>query len=374
MCDAAFNCSFCVRYVLINYLVYDMGLRHMGDAVISISEFGESCKPAIQSVLNNSEQFRALHIVQRGNDNGRIPLYKGWSEHLEQLKQRGLEPVWHTEFDASRVHIESELIVHIAPDVQILKGALDQLHMDGYAYAGVTSSLVMGKSSAWDTFVLGFLPVLLLWDTLRSWFNLGCYYRTCDLRAQTLERTYPRVVKLSAPRWWMWGIWTRIRRQVYGGYALLQIPDQDGTSFMLRTLQTHNHLGLNIRPWLYNWAYEYPSYDLNYTGLGVWSVFAFSIYYLACALPFWTVFIGGYRGYFWWLLVRDPLHPAWITLHTVHAALASWVAKMYLRFETPYAFTLHFVLYPLYFTMFPFMVVYARWFHVPQNKWVKKTD
>lgn len=347
----------------------------VGDAVITISGYGESCEPGVQSVLRNASRFAALHIVQHGHNHGQTPLYPGWKRDEERLSEANLQPIWHTDFDPSLV--KSEAIVHVAPDHQVLEGAMDQLQQEmdsGYTWNthfGVTCSTVVERvDGVWDVLVLGILPVLLLLDTLRSWFNFRRYYRTADLRAQTVVRTYPGRVYMGHVRWYMWEVFTCIQRSVYGGPALLQIPTGESASdFVLRTISTHNHLRVNLRPWLWSWVRGNPDNNPLYTGLGAWWILAFIIYYTTCAFPWWTFIMGNYRGYFWWLFVRNPWHPGWITMHAVHSIFAAWLSRMYLEFpHGTRAWSIHACLFPVYFTLSPLWLLYGR-LHISKNTW-----
>jgi len=335
------------------------------DAVIEISEFAESCVHGVRSVLRNRERFCALHMVQYGHDGGATPPYAGWEADVAAL---GFPVVWHTTLDPTK--LLSEVVVYVQPDHQVLEGALQELmepmedpHARDVEY-GVSSVLYIEEEAeasppslarllrqAWGALILGFVPVLLVLDSLRSAFNMRRYHRTCDLRAQLVTRTYPKRVELAPTRWYLWEFFTRIHRSVYGGAALMQMVDISFSpgAFVLRTIKTHRHLG-----WRTLWSWWFP----------------FLVYYAVFALPWWmpAVFGSQYRGYFSLLLVRNPLHPAWLTLYTLHAAAAAILSWVYIRYPRTWMWGLHATLFPVYFTLSPLILLYGR-FYVSHAAW-----
>jgi hypothetical protein len=325
------------------------------DAVVEISEFAESCEYAIKSIVRNKARFCAVHIVH----SGATPMYEGW-----EADQRALDPlplVWHNmTLDPARLH--SEVAVHVPPDVQALEAAFQELadatdnpHTRDTEF-GVSSVLYFEDRLGWASLLaLGFLPVLLLLDTFRYVFNMRRYHRTSDLRANFVVRTHPRRVYVAPTRWYLWEAFTQVHRSIYGGAACMQMVGggnapgvSNGVSFLLRTLKTHRHMGW--RTLVFWWL-------------------PFVLYYATFALPWWMLFVDGqYRGYFAAFIVRNVMHPGWITMYTAHATVGAALAWIYIRYPQPWMWAVHALLFPVYFTLSPILYVYAR-FHVSHAAW-----
>lgn len=349
------------------------------DAVVSISEFAESPKPAIKSVLRYPARFKALHIEQYGYSTT-AELYPGWKEDLAELTRHNLTPVWHSVLDPTK--LVTRALVHISPDLQVKDAALDMLSEDmennhkwnsHFAVSSITHLDNIKKPSDYlSSLLYGFIVVLAVFDSFRSFFNGFRYHRTADLRAQTVYVTYPSTVELAPTRWWTWLIFTRVGVISKGGSALMQVPSyiDGGASFVLRTIKTHKHLGI-----------------------GVWIPFFF-LYYLFFAWPWWTPFFASYRipyisRVFGWLLEREPpfywiiqyfvlgdrtvvFNPVWQVVHVLHLCVVATITYMYIVLP-PKLNGVIVLAYPIYLMMLPVLIVYS-WFHVSRAGWVIEED
>lgn len=344
------------------------------DVVIDLTEFAVCCEPAIKSILRYPTLFAALHLVQPGFSTT-ATLYDQWKVHLGRLKTLGLEPIWHSELNADK--LKTRAVIHMQPDHQVRDGALEALLQDMHdnnkwnSHFGVSSITKLDHAVPGVIFY-GFLLVLGVFDSLRSFFNGFRYHRTADLRGQATYITFPATVTLASMRWWTWLLFTRVSPIQKGGAALMQIPSKkdSGLDFVLRTLKTHNHLGF-----------------------GLWILF-FVVYYALFAWPWWSSFFAVFKipivsrmlpfilereppGY--WLfevyvLGRVGVHVSTLaqTIQLLHLAAVGMVTYMY--FELPMNSAAAFILlYPFYLAAFPLLYVLS-YFHTSRAAWTVEEE
>jgi hypothetical protein len=335
----------------------------LGEAVITVSEFNECIEPAIKSVIRNRTYFKGLHIVKYGY-NSDENLYADWANDLATLIHQNLAPVWHSEFDPSKM--KQQAVIHIQPDHQIKNGALDILYKDMQKHSGqslfaVTSETDLSEKKVTIKKLLqvpfyGFLLVILALDTLRSLFNLTRYHRTVDLRGQTVTTTYPRRAWLTERRWWLWFFYTRVCGTERGGPALGQTPvEKDrGIVFVLRHIKTH--MGM---------------------GLGTW-IFLYIFYYYLFAYPWWNGFFTSFAKTnmpqintaitnLQWVFVRNPFSSLSIVVYCLNCIFVTAFATIYFTF--PYRITaLLCVLFPVFLTASPVWFLIGR-FYISKASW-----
>lgn len=337
--------------------------QFLGEAVITVSDFNESIEPAIKSVVRNHSYFKALHIVKYGY-NSQEDQYGDWQNDLALLTQHNLVPIWHSEFDASRMI--QQAVIHIQPDHQIKNGALDVLYGDmqkNYTQSlfSVTSETDLSEKKVTIKKLLqvpfyGFLLVVLALDVIRSIWNLTRYHRTVDLRAQTVTTTYPKRAWLTERRWWLWVFYTRVSGSNGGGAALGQTPTEKdrGIVFVLRHIKTHARMGL-----------------------GVW-IFMYIVYYYLFAYPWWNSFFLSFGktpitqvntaiSNMQWLLVRNPFSSLSMIMYCINTIFVTAFATIYFTF--PYrTMTFLCVLFPAFLTASPIMFLIGR-FYISKASW-----
>lgn len=341
------------------------------DAVITLSGAGESPERAITSVLANARYFCALHIVQEAYSSTRN-LYPGWRKDVDQLRAAGLNPVWHIRLDPRQ--LKSRAVVYIEPDLGVLDSALDTLFADMLQNAHRKSQFAVcsvlsipyatgdwKRSRAWiDVSAYGFLLVLMMMDTFRWLVNATRYHRTSDLRAQTVATTYPSTSQLVERPRFRWLLWTGVAPTLRGQGSVVQTPSgarDGGWAFVMRTIEKHNHLGL----WLSLWPW------------------AFALYYLVFAWPWWNTLLGSTSSASLWTLLvnspltassvwsvttqalfqRNPTGPVWLAGYLLHGACVALVAHASLNLPmgaTPALI----LLYPFYLALFPLIYVVGR--------------
>jgi hypothetical protein len=340
------------------------------DIAINLTEFNVCCKNAVRSVLRYPNHFAAMHLIQYGYSTT-AELYPGWKEDLAKLTENGLAPIWHSELDANK--LKSRAIIHLQPDGQLRDAALDALlqdmndHHKNASHFAVSSVTNLEHQSPRSIPFYGFLLVLAVFDSLRSFFLGFRYHKTSDLRATTTYITFPATVEFAAYRWWAWLFFTRISPVQSGGAALQQIPDKKdaGASFVLRTIKTHNRMGI-----------------------GLWMI-GFALYYALFAWPWWSSFFAHYKipyisKLFSFILEREPpiyglvqvyllgykgvyVNLAWQVIQLLHLAFVGVIAYIYILF--PYNGGAGLVLlYPFYLAAFPFLYVFSR-FYVSRAAW-----
>jgi len=341
------------------------------DVAVDLTEFAVCCAPAIKSIIRHRKHFAALHLVQYGYS-ALAELYPGWNKDMVDLK---LPIIWHSELDPAR--LKTRAVVHLQPDHQLRDGALEALLQDmrdnhkWNSHFGVSSvaKLDTGRENLLGLPFYGFLLVLGVFDSLRSFYSGFRYHRTADLRGQTTYITFPNTVTLAPNRWWTWLCFTRVAVIQSGGSALQQIPAQKdaGVNFVLRTLKTHRHMGV-----------------------GVW-MFFFALYYALFAWPWWSTFFAHYRipyisRMFAFVLERDPplywvfevyflgrknvpLNVLAQIIQLLHLVMVGTISYLYFSFYSNGGTGL-ILLYPLYLAAFPLIYVFS-YFYASGATWSK---
>lgn len=318
-------------------------------AVISISDRGESCQEAIETVLSNHKFFKDLHIVYFAGKEDTV-YYEGWLKDLEELKALGLEPIRHSTLNLQK--LGTLLKIDIPPDMDAGEGAfymlLDTMAVTSVNEMGVVSDMNIdpqeqGKAGAQTIleamFAYGFLLVLLILDSMRSAFRLFQYHRTNDLRATRLSTVYPGKTRAPTDRWWMWWIFTGVAASKRGGNACIQraggTPENSGLNLLIRTVKTHRYM---------SWT-------------GVW-LLAYLFYYLIFAYPWWNGLLSeGTRLGDW--LIRDVTSILWITMHIVHLFVVGCISWIYM--EVPYKlYGFHVIFYPFFLTLSPLVFFLSK--------------
>ena len=333
-------------------------------AVISISEFDESCEQAVASILENPSYFDQLLLVKQGFSSLTEP-YKGFQADVGELEKLGINVSWQSQLNVAAC--KARAIVRLEPDVRVTDGAIKTLiddmleQSDSKDHFAVSSILILDTEKSpplVESMSYGFLLVIMMLDSFRSLFAMFRYNRTVDLRGQLLSISFPNRVRLAPNRWWAWWIGTGICRTRYGGSAAIQMPDEkdQGVSFVLRTIKTHNHMGI-----------------------GIWMLFFF-IYYALFAFPIWNWFLSPHSMLGRWL-VRDMTALYWLIpyiLHTALVAIVAWWSAEFPKTYVPFAgyrgllLPIQVLLYTFYLTASPLVLVYGR-FHLSRAAWASAT-
>ncbi len=328
-------------------------------AIITISAADESPEQAVTSVLENQRFFEDLHIVKFGYSS-HAHLYNGWDQDLEDLKACGLDPVWHSELDVSK--LRSRAAIEIEPDLRVCDGAFCTLFKDmetntNCDHFGVSSITYIRLEDhkdprAWiEALTYGFLLVVMMLDSLRSLANLSLYHRSVDLRGRLITTTWPNRVRLAPHRGWVWytGWFTwwfqsGISTSKHAGAACMQLPSQkdQGFALVLRTIKTHKHMGF-----------------------GIWLI-GYLLYWLLFAWPIWTPFVNPHSRIGMWF-ARDMTALYWIIPYMLHTVVVGYIAWLYMEFPLR-LLPLQVVLYTFYLTASPAIFLYAR-FHKPRGAW-----
>lgn len=320
--------------------------------VIQVSEFHEPATAAVTSILENRAFIEDVHIVQYGY----INTLPHWDDLMAKLSAVGLTATWHSQLDASKLRCKA--VVVLPADLYAGSSAFEALRDTIDAYGGQTRGLM--RYGGYDQFAVsstvyndaanvsvsyGWLCVILVLDTLRQWINFGHYHRSCDLRAFAVSSYWskdePRV-SLPPHRWWRWWIGTGVCPPLSVGSACTQIPQlQHGFAFVLRTLKTHQSMGL-----------------------GIW-LLGFLLYYGLFAIPWWGALINE-QTRLWWIARSgtwwNPLSWTWywLTAHLLHmAAVGVLVYSNIILANANHMATLFVLAYPLYLTLMPALLIYA---------------
>lgn len=341
-------------------VVVKVPLERRVSAIICISAANESPQRAITTVLKNAQFFEDVHLVKFGYSS-HAQLYDTWDLDLEDLRNAGLDPVWHSELDASK--IKTRAPIYLEPDLYVSDGAFVTMFADmernpgcdHFAVTAITYIDIGDKTRdprAWfETLSYGFLLVVLMLDTFRSILSLGLYHRTIDLRCRLLTATWPNRVRLAPFRDWVWysgwipwwlssGISTS--KSVESGCMQLPSSKDQGWSFVLRTIKTH-----------------------RYMGFGIW-IIGYLFYWFLFAWPFWTPLINPESSVGKWFS-RDMTAWYWIALYVIHTLTVGYIGVSYMKFPL-HLLPLEALFYTFYLTVSPIVFVYGR-FHKPRTSW-----
>lgn len=334
--------------------------ERLAEAVITISPHCESPQRGIQSVIDNAGYFGdAVHLVKYGYDTKRL-LYPQWPEDVKRMEKLGLRIVWHSDFDPSL--LTHRAIIHVPPDAQVSDGALEVLYRDMSAWNvwctqfSVSSVTYLNDEHySWknpqdilNALTYGFLLVILMMDTFRAWWQLGCYYRTQDLRAQTVYMTYPNRTEVARERRLLWSMLSQTFWCRRGDAALLQAPEyaDSGANFVLRTIREHNRMGL-----------------------GFWYI-GYLMYYLLFAWPWWGATYSQSESIMGYILNRNMASAFWISAYSFHTLVVAIVAWIYMEFPLR-MLPVQVFFYTFYLTLSPLVFFYGR-IHRSHASWIKK--
>lgn len=342
------------------------------DCVITISGDGESANTGIDSYLRFLQSrpdacTKTLHIVKQG-----LSLRDDLSEEARlALEEREITLVPHNVFDPSLVSTEARAVIFIGPDLQVTEVGMDRLvelldtYNKSYSEFALSSTLKFDlRHHRWrdpwnwiNTSAYGMLIVLLMLDIWRSLVSLTKYHRTVDLRAQTLNVTYPQRAELREGRWWTWWLWTGVCGVEDGGSDVVQIiddPEVAGWPLVFRTIGQHRRFSLPALVW--------PA--------------CFWIYYFFASWPWWnflfassnTQAYGGYMQVVHTIFYRDLWKPIWLGFYAIQ--LVPVLVCTWLYLDLPLRTTpLHVLAYGGWLAIFPLVFVYARFLRLGRHSW-----
>jgi hypothetical protein len=334
-------------------------LERRASAIICISAADESPEQAIASVLENQQFFEDVHIVKFGYSS-HAQLYPQWDIDLKELRVLGLDPVWHSELDTSK--IKTRAPIYIEPDLRVSDGALTAMfadmeynyNCDHFAVSSITFIELKNTRdprAVLEVMTYGFLLVVLMLDTMRSMISLGLYHRTADLRCRLITGTWPNRVRLAPLRNWVWyagwvpwWLQSGISTAKSTESACMQLPSQkdQGWAFVLRTIKTH-----------------------RYMGAGIW-IAGYLFYWFLFSWPFWTPLFNPASGIGKWMS-RDMSAWYWLALYGLHTLIVGYVGTSYMQFPLR-LLPLQVLLYTFYLTVSPVVFLYGR-FHKPRVSW-----
>lgn len=338
-------------------------------AVIQISEFNESPQLAIKSVLQHSAPFACVVLVKLNCTTDTVP-YDGFDMDKQALKEKGIAVFWQSKLDVTKLPANVRAIVRMEPDVIATEAAINALIEDmtdyTYNYYAIATTLNIEHSKTRDPRVwfqslsYGFLLVVLVMDTLRSWFSLFRYNRTVDMRGQKLQITFPNRISLASEHWYMWWIGTGICQTRNGGTSAQQMPAEkdQGIGFTLRTIKYHKQM---------TW--------------GLWWPIFFALYYCAFAWPWYNYYLSPHSLLGKWL-IRDMSQWYWQSLYLAHTALVGLLAWLEIKLPKTYVpmvgdqsllLPMQVLLYTVYLTLSPLIFVYAK-LHVSRASWQNAAD
>ena len=308
------------------------------DAVITISPFCESPQLAIKSILKCKNEFANLHLVQVGYDTEK-EFYPGFQDDLKKFDN----VVWHSKFDAAAA--EGLMVIHCPPELEFTQAAIASLKSDmtsNYVdHAAVDPSLIMRERDLLSIFMYGFLVALLVLDYSRSFF--GAYFTNRQLRAQAIERHYPKFGTLKRQNRCCGN--SISARDLSGGCKLL--PESGGW-YVVKAINTHSQMGLGL--WYFTsffyWVmmlwFVRALVNLDYTFITFDVPMIFK--------PLLAMFIVGGIGFYL---------GAYIICAIVILGKVAF----------PFTGLFYLAAFPFYASLFPFVFIYARYFHSSKASW-----
>ena len=334
-----------------------------------LSGHGEDATRALLGVVNNPDAFVKLHIVCSYYENGQEP-FTGFDELVADIRKAGIHVKICDDLDESNYSdFEGTTSVKIHPWSLVRTGGVGKLNNaitdiertknTNAMHFGVSPTLVIppGRNFATDFWQAisghGFLMVTLYIDTWWRIYSRGKIYFSGDVQASFICSTYNRKFLPKISRFAR--IWDNEQVSCTpGGNSAITIPEDRMRGFALAryTINTHNK-----QTW------------------GLWIIGFMLCGYFWLAYPWWNLFAidpnststvaGSTLATASNFLVRPFLGPVNLVIYLFH------VTMMYL--SSSYTMSIPFqahlcLLYPIYFTLYPLVWIYARLYR-PRDTW-----
>lgn len=289
--------------------------------IIPIDDPSTSAEHAISGVLTHKKRIRELYLVYPGYQDDERSMYKGWVAHRKILGDDGIHIHIESTLDASKVDPEA-ILIRISPYCELKMGAYDAVYAQ--MQAASASQMRGGLFSVTELQGLsplyGFFVVLqtITWFWNRVW-ERNKLFQFSDVRSTVvLTKGRRRFLPDDSSFFWRFLNPTTMPG-IYCPHAVNR-PPSDPTW----TLRNHLHVGFGL------WILVY---------VGLWFIMAVGV----------TSILSIRTSIF---EIGIPLS-AWITSSLVSYA----TCKDYLVMRHRW---IYHALFPFYFVLFPFMVMYSR--------------
>lgn len=310
------------------------------DVVIRITNHEENPKKAIQSVINNAQLFKNIHIICPFYDGNTLP-FEEYEAMRFSLSESGIKIYLCAELDANK--LSDELVVELSPYTIIKTGGFDELtkiHKElqrtdntTVTQFGICPTIYVPEQDVIPDLLdsilgYGFFLVTLFIDVLWRIYYRDKYYIHTDVKATRIcamgtQKFLPKVDGFITK------FWNR-----------LQLPTSSVASSMVVPLR-------NMR------GFKFARWNLNLhpkQRIGFWMV-TFVLVYFWVSYPWWnffSVFQYVHRPFF---------HPLWLTLYIMITSMM-YISTAYYT-NIPHQFLLC-MLHPIYFALYPIFWVYSK--------------
>lgn len=305
-------------------------------AVIHITNFNESPRPAIQSIIANKDRFKQIHFVYPLYQSEEDSMYPEWLKEDKNLLGGGIEVFFHIALHAQALDANC-IIVEIPANCEVKQGAFSKIQniMKSADTKQNTCALATTTSlpyfSIWGGFFVILQVIESIWNRI---FERGKLIEYTDIKAYFLIKK-GKVQYFPDNNGYLFNMGT-IPKVYSDGTAVLRPNNFSIFEFLMWRLHTHANLkllGLWVLPYSINYFIFAISWPLILRG-----AFAFGDFYFASYV----------------LLV-------WI----VQVLFSYWISVHYIKCPKKLIYCL---LFPLYWALFPWILVYAR-LTVPQKTW-----
>ena len=322
------------------------------DGIIRLTNHGENPSKAIQSVINNSDIFKTLHIVCPFYDKNAIP-FEGYDDYVHQLTLGKVAINMCTSLDTNNCSkFDGSVAVEIPAFAIIRTGGfnklgeivqeLDRTNNTTATHFGICPMLVVPEESFTQDFIdaifgYGLYLITFYIDFIWRIYSRGKLYLHTDIRAARIcsmgERKFiPRIGYITKFR-------DNVQLPISGVDSTLFIPHKSirGIKFARWNLSLHNK-----------------------QRIGLWLV-TFGLLYYWVAFPWWN-----YIDMFSYVS-KSILNPLTLTLYVLNTLFLYTASTYYM--SMPHQFTLC-VLHPIYAAVYPLFWVYCM-LYKPIPRWNK---
>jgi len=306
---------------------------------IHITGFSESPISAIRGILANKSRVNEVRFIYPSYQDDKTSMYPEWSEHRKELEDANVGVYFDATLNADNLS-NGSVVVEVPPYCELKLGAFESISKEiGNANMAQTH-FALSTSTKLRKFSLlyGFLVVLTVIDWLwNRFYEHNKLVQYTDVRGRFLLRKGQRrfLPKENEFTWRLWN--SQVMPKVYAGdTAILSPPPPvSGWSYIVWLLHTHKHLGMGF------WIAPFSA---------IWGFLSISWFTMLWnAIIYRSFWLGGYATSIW----------------AIEICISFLICGHYIRLDYKNVF---YVLFPVYFMLFPFMLMYSK-LTTPQVNW-----
>jgi len=295
---------------------------------IHLSRLEPNCREAVQGILANRDQVKELHLVYPSFEDEKRSMYNGWLEDREALEKSHVCVSFDAKLNPDNL-TGVGTVVEVHPTCRLKLGAFESIRQQISSANAVQTHFALATKTQVDGFSIwyGFLVVLTVMEWLwNRVFERNKLIQYTDVRGRFLVRKANCHFLPSESLAW-WRVWnSNVMPKVYAGdTAVLK-----GCNMFAR-LYNHRYFGIGL--WLVPFLVIWGILSLSWTSM------------IYAALQYRSLWVGGYALSIW----------------AVEIMLCLLICRHYIH-NSKYD-TLFYVLFPVYFATFPFILVYSKLLH-----------